>query len=89
MGRLRFNFARQPACRARGGPGRSPGLPFESRVLVTSRPVKNVEEFRERLARELTAENVTHVRVLDALLPATEVANNAIEFGSRVVVMLG
>jgi anti-sigma regulatory factor (Ser/Thr protein kinase) len=45
---------------------------------------QNIEEFRERLARELTAENLTQVRVLDGLLAATEVANNAIEHGGGV-----
>ena len=45
---------------------------------------QDIEQFRERLARELTAEKLTQERVLDGLLAATEVANNAIEHGRGV-----
>jgi anti-sigma regulatory factor (Ser/Thr protein kinase) len=45
---------------------------------------RDAEEFRERLARELVAENVPETRVLDMLLAATEIANNAIQHGGGV-----
>ena len=45
---------------------------------------RDVEEFRERLARELVAEGVGEARVLDMLLAATEVAANAIQHGGGV-----
>jgi anti-sigma regulatory factor (Ser/Thr protein kinase) len=45
---------------------------------------RDVEEFRERLARELVAENVPETKVLDMLLAATEIATNALEHGGGV-----
>jgi anti-sigma regulatory factor (Ser/Thr protein kinase) len=62
---------------------------------VTSRPEpltelrsipfgRDAEEFRERLARELTAARVPEAQVLDMLLAATEVATNAVEHGGGV-----
>ena len=45
---------------------------------------RDVEEFRERLARELDAENVAEAKVLDMLLAATEIALNAIEHSGGV-----
>jgi anti-sigma regulatory factor (Ser/Thr protein kinase) len=44
----------------------------------------DVEELRERLARELVAEGVSESQVLDMLLAATEVAVNAAEHGGGV-----
>jgi anti-sigma regulatory factor (Ser/Thr protein kinase) len=45
---------------------------------------RNVEDFRERLARGLITENVTEAKVLDMLLAASEVVSNAIEHGGGV-----
>jgi anti-sigma regulatory factor (Ser/Thr protein kinase) len=45
---------------------------------------RDLEEFRERLARELAAERVAEARTLDLLLAATELAENAIEHGGGV-----
>jgi anti-sigma regulatory factor (Ser/Thr protein kinase) len=45
---------------------------------------RDVEEFRERLARELGAEKVGAAQSFDMLLAATEVAANAIEHGGGV-----
>jgi anti-sigma regulatory factor (Ser/Thr protein kinase) len=45
---------------------------------------RDLEEFRERLARELVAEGVSEAKALDMLLAATEVAANAIEHGGGV-----
>jgi anti-sigma regulatory factor (Ser/Thr protein kinase) len=45
---------------------------------------RDVEEFRERLARELVAEGVTESKALDMLVAATEIAKNAIEHGGGV-----
>jgi anti-sigma regulatory factor (Ser/Thr protein kinase) len=45
---------------------------------------RDLEEFRERLARELVAAGVTEPKALDMLLAATEVARNAIEHGGGV-----
>jgi anti-sigma regulatory factor (Ser/Thr protein kinase) len=45
---------------------------------------RDLEEFRERLARELVAAGVTVARVLDMLIAATEIATNAIEHGGGV-----
>jgi len=45
---------------------------------------RDVEEFRERLARELAADGVAEARMLDMLLAATEVATNAIQHGGGV-----
>ena len=42
---------------------------------------RNVEELRERLARELVSENVAEAMVLDLLVAATEIVGNAIEHG--------
>jgi anti-sigma regulatory factor (Ser/Thr protein kinase) len=45
---------------------------------------RDVEQFRERLAREMVAEKVPEAKVLDMLLAATEIATNAIEHGGGV-----
>jgi anti-sigma regulatory factor (Ser/Thr protein kinase) len=45
---------------------------------------RDVEEFRERLADELRAEQIGPAQSLDMLLAATEVAQNAIEHGGGV-----
>jgi anti-sigma regulatory factor (Ser/Thr protein kinase) len=45
---------------------------------------RDVEEFREHLARELAAEEVPEAKVLDMLLAATEIAANAQEHGGGV-----
>jgi anti-sigma regulatory factor (Ser/Thr protein kinase) len=45
---------------------------------------QDVEEFRERLAHALVDEQVSEAKVLDMLLAATEVANNAIEYSDGV-----
>jgi anti-sigma regulatory factor (Ser/Thr protein kinase) len=45
---------------------------------------RDVEELRERLARELVAENVTESKTLDMLVAATEIAVNASEHGGGV-----
>jgi anti-sigma regulatory factor (Ser/Thr protein kinase) len=45
---------------------------------------RDVVEFRERLARELLAEEVSDAKALDMLLAATEIATNAIEHGGGV-----
>ena len=45
---------------------------------------RDLEEFRERLARELVGEGVSEAKALDMLLAATEVAANAIEHGGGV-----
>jgi anti-sigma regulatory factor (Ser/Thr protein kinase) len=45
---------------------------------------RDLEEFRERLARELVAEKVAEAKVLDMLLASTEIAENAIEHGGGV-----
>jgi anti-sigma regulatory factor (Ser/Thr protein kinase) len=45
---------------------------------------RDLEEFRERLARELVIESVSEAKALDMLLAATEVAANAIEHGGGV-----
>jgi hypothetical protein len=42
---------------------------------------RDLEEFRERLARELVAEKVSEAKALEMLLAATEIAANAIEHG--------
>jgi anti-sigma regulatory factor (Ser/Thr protein kinase) len=44
----------------------------------------DLEEFRERLARDLAAERVGEARTVDMLLAATELAANAIEHGGGV-----
>jgi anti-sigma regulatory factor (Ser/Thr protein kinase) len=46
----------------------------------------DLETFRERLAREMTAERVPDSRVLDLLLAATEVATNAMTHGGGIAV---
>jgi anti-sigma regulatory factor (Ser/Thr protein kinase) len=56
----------------------------EPAQLSGLRPIafgRNVEEFRERLARELVAEEVAEAKALDMLVAATEIATNAIEHG--------
>jgi anti-sigma regulatory factor (Ser/Thr protein kinase) len=45
---------------------------------------RDIEDFRERLARELVADGVGEASVLDMLLAATEVATNAIQHGGGV-----
>jgi anti-sigma regulatory factor (Ser/Thr protein kinase) len=45
---------------------------------------EDAEEFRERLARALVDEQVSEAKVVDMLLAATEVAENAIEYGGGV-----
>lgn len=45
---------------------------------------QDAEEFRERLACALVDEQVSEAKVLDMLLAATQVANNAIEYGGGV-----
>jgi anti-sigma regulatory factor (Ser/Thr protein kinase) len=47
-------------------------------------PGRDVEELRERLARELGAEGVTEAKALDMLLAATEIATNALEHGGGI-----
>jgi anti-sigma regulatory factor (Ser/Thr protein kinase) len=44
----------------------------------------DLEEFRERLARKLAAAKVSDASVLDMLLAATEIAENALEHGGGV-----
>ncbi len=45
---------------------------------------RDLEQFRERLARELAAENVAEAKALDMLLAATEIATNAMVHGGGV-----
>lgn len=45
---------------------------------------RDLESLRERLARELVAEQVTEAKGLDLLLAVTEVARNAIEHGGGI-----
>jgi anti-sigma regulatory factor (Ser/Thr protein kinase) len=55
--------------------------------IAQLRPIpfgRDTEEFRERLAQELVAEDVPEARVLDMLLAASEIAANAIEHGGGV-----
>jgi anti-sigma regulatory factor (Ser/Thr protein kinase) len=55
--------------------------------LPDLRPIafgRDLDEFRERLARELVIESVSEAKALDMLLAATEVAANAIEHGGGV-----
>jgi anti-sigma regulatory factor (Ser/Thr protein kinase) len=55
--------------------------------LTGLRPIpfgRSVEEFREQLARELTAERVSEAQALDLLLAATEIANNAVQHGGGI-----
>jgi anti-sigma regulatory factor (Ser/Thr protein kinase) len=55
--------------------------------LPDLRPIafgRGLDEFRERLARELVIESVSEAKALDMLLAATEVAANAIEHGGGV-----
>jgi anti-sigma regulatory factor (Ser/Thr protein kinase) len=55
--------------------------------LAELRPIgfgRDLEELRERLARELVGEGVSEAKALDLLLAATEVAANAIEHGGGV-----
>jgi anti-sigma regulatory factor (Ser/Thr protein kinase) len=55
--------------------------------LTGLRPIgfgPSVEDFREQLARELTAERVREERALDLLLAATEIANNAVQHGGGI-----
>jgi anti-sigma regulatory factor (Ser/Thr protein kinase) len=55
--------------------------------LPDLRPIgfgRDVEEFRERLARELVAADVPEGKVIEMLVAATEIAKNAIEYGGGV-----
>ncbi len=55
--------------------------------LTALRPIpfcRSVEDFREQLARELTAETVSEAQALDLLLAATEIANNAVQHGGGI-----
>jgi anti-sigma regulatory factor (Ser/Thr protein kinase) len=45
---------------------------------------RDIEAFRERLARELDAEKVPRARALDMLVAGTEIAANALEHGGGV-----
>jgi anti-sigma regulatory factor (Ser/Thr protein kinase) len=45
---------------------------------------RDVADFREHLAREMVAENVSEAKALDMLLAATEVATNAVRHGGGV-----
>lgn len=45
---------------------------------------EDLERFRERLARELTAENVPHAKALDMLVAGTEIAANAVRHGAGI-----
>jgi anti-sigma regulatory factor (Ser/Thr protein kinase) len=45
---------------------------------------RDAEELRERLARELRAEQVSETKALDMLLAATEVAENAVRHGGGI-----
>jgi anti-sigma regulatory factor (Ser/Thr protein kinase) len=59
----------------------------EPKPLSGLRPIafgRDLEEFRERLARELVGEGVSEAKALDMLLAATEIAANAIEHGGGV-----
>ena len=60
----------------------------EPRLLSGLRSIgfgRDLEEFRDGLARVLAAEKVSDATVLDMLLAATEIAENAIEHGGGVV----
>jgi anti-sigma regulatory factor (Ser/Thr protein kinase) len=59
----------------------------EPMALSGLRPIdfgRDLEEFREQLARELIAEKVSRARALDMLVAATEIAMNALEHGGGV-----
>lgn len=63
------------------------GITSEPVALPGLRPIgfgRGAEEFRERLARELVAEKVPEGQVLDMLMAASEIAQNAIEHGGGV-----
>jgi anti-sigma regulatory factor (Ser/Thr protein kinase) len=45
---------------------------------------RDIEEFRERLARELIASGGGEAKLLDALVAATELAKNAVEYGNGI-----
>jgi anti-sigma regulatory factor (Ser/Thr protein kinase) len=45
---------------------------------------RDAEEFRERLARELAAEEVSDAKALDMIVAATEIFSNAVEHGGGV-----
>jgi anti-sigma regulatory factor (Ser/Thr protein kinase) len=47
-------------------------------------PGEDLEDFRERLARELAAENMPEARALDMLVAGTEVAANALRHGAGI-----
>jgi anti-sigma regulatory factor (Ser/Thr protein kinase) len=47
-------------------------------------PGEDLEVFRERLARELVAENVPEAKALDMLVAGTEVAANAVRHGAGI-----
>jgi anti-sigma regulatory factor (Ser/Thr protein kinase) len=47
-------------------------------------PGEDLEDFRERLARELVAEDVPEAKALDMLVAGTEVAANAVRHGAGI-----
>jgi len=46
--------------------------------------LSGAEDLREQLARELAADKISEAQSLDLLLAATEVANNAIQYGGGI-----
>jgi anti-sigma regulatory factor (Ser/Thr protein kinase) len=55
------------------------------RLDLRSIPVgRNSEEFRERLARELTAQSNHRSKMLDMLVAADEIGKNAVEHGNGI-----
>ena len=81
-----------PATRGKSAIGSRTGrlldaLTPEPRPLSGLRSIgfgRDLEEFRDGLARVLAAEKVSDATVLDMLLAATEIAENAIEHGGGV-----
>jgi anti-sigma regulatory factor (Ser/Thr protein kinase) len=58
--------------------------PEELPDLRSFSPGDDLEAFRERLARELAAEQVSEARALDMLVAGTEVAANAVRYGGGI-----
>ena len=59
----------------------------EPAPLTDLRPIpfgRSVEELRERLARELAADEISDAQSLDLLLAATEIGNNAMQHGGGI-----
>ena len=55
--------------------------------LKDLRPIRfsrGAEELREQLARELAADKISEAQSLDLLLAATEIANNAMQYGGGI-----